>query len=218
VLRHNLRNDLNVIHGYARWVQEQSSQFDSACAKILATVDRMTRYTEQASRIKRITDGETLVRTYDVTELIPRMLDDHPQVTDDVDLSVSLPNSAPVTANHMFESALAEVVTNAIEHNDAETPRLAIDVRTVDGANRTVEISVSDNGPGIPDEEVEPLRDGTEGPVVHLSGLGLWFVAWTIRHTGGTLRFEPNDWGGTTVRLRVSEISEHLDPIHAFVS
>jgi len=212
VLRHNLRNDLNVVRGYTRWIETQSEtdRVDSACAKVLGTVERMTRYTEQASRIRRITGCEATTWTYELTELIPALLEAHPWVTSDVDLSVSLPDSATVTANHMFRPALEEVLTNAIEHNDATQRRVAIEVRS---AGERVEISVSDNGPGIPDHEITPLREGEESPVVHPSGLGLWFVAWTIRHSNGTLRFETNDWGGTTVRIRVFEAAADAAPV-----
>jgi signal transduction histidine kinase len=204
VLRHNLRNDLNVIQGYTKRLLErlETTQRDSECEKILETAEQMERYTEQATRIKRITEGEDLLQSYDLTELIPRLVD-HPRVTDDVAVSVSVPDSATVVANRMFEAALREVVTNAIKHNDSETPRIAITVLPAAGPSHVIEIQVSDNGPGIPDGELKPLQEGKEEPVVHLSGLGLWFVAWTIRQSDGTLDFEGNEEGGTTVRIQV---------------
>ena len=66
-----------------------------------------------------------------------------------------------------------------------------------------IEVRISDNGPGIPESELEPLRAGKEEPVVHLSGLGLWFVVWTVRHSGGDIDFETEEQAGTTVILRV---------------
>lgn len=205
VLRHNLRNDLNVIQGYATWLHErlQTEQFASKCGKIIETSERMTRYTEQAARIRGITKGDDLTRTYDLTETIPTLLDRHPQLTEDVDVSTRIPDSARIEANQMFEAAVKEVLTNAIKYTDAETPRIDIDVGPAYGAPDMLEIRISDNGPGIPESEIEPIRTGKEGPVVHLSGLGLWFVAWTVRHSGGEIDFETSEGGGTTVVLRL---------------
>lgn len=209
VLRHNLRNDLNIIQGYTERLREGSETDirDSEWEHILVTVEQMQRYTEQATRINRISEGDELVQSYDLAALTPRLIADHPYVTDDVEVSISVPDSAVVEANHMFEAALTEVITNAVKHNGAETPSIAIAVSPTEGSERAIEIRISDNGPGIPDHELEPLKEGKEGQVVHLSGLGLWFVMWTIRQSGGELDFEANEQGGTTVRIHVPQAS-----------
>jgi signal transduction histidine kinase len=220
VLRHNLRNDLNVIQGYMSRIQTglETAQFDSECAKILETTEQLTRYTEQANRIKGISEGDNPTRTYDLTELIPRLVADHPRVTSDIDTSVSVPDSATVVANHMFESALTEVLTNAIEHNDSETQRVEIEVLPENGTVHVIEIRVMDNGPGIPNAELKSLREGEEEPVVHLSGLGLWFVSWTIRQSRGRLNFEENEHGGTTVCIQVPRESTDSDRLMPLTS
>lgn len=210
VLRHNLRNDLNIIHGYIKRIHErlENSRNDSECEEIIEVAERMRRYTEQATRIRRITDGDQLIQTYDLAEMVSPIIADHPQVTSDVEISISVPDSAVVLVNHMFESALQEVLTNAIKHNEADVPRIRIEVLPECGSQDMIEISVRDNGPGIPNEELEPIQDGEDDPLVHLSGLGLWFVAWTVNQSGGELYFEESEHGGTTVRMRVPKALE----------
>lgn len=211
VLRHNLRNDLNVIQGYADLIHEQlpSDKLTPQCAMILDTVDKMTRYTEQATRIKRITDNNGRVQTYDLTETIPQLLDE-PQVSSDIEVSMTLPDRVVIEANSMFEEALRELLTNAIEHNDAETPTITINVNPRSGPLHMVEIRIGDNGPGIPRSELEPLRERKEEQLLHLSGMGLWFVKWTVRHSDGELLFEDGEQGGTTVVIRVPKAPEML--------
>jgi sensor histidine kinase regulating citrate/malate metabolism len=64
-----------------------------------------------------------------------------------------------------------------------------------------VDVEVADQGPGIPDCELEALRSGDERALLHGSGIGLWLVNWLVTFLDGTLRFEGNDPCGTVVTM-----------------
>lgn len=129
-------------------------------------------------------------------------------VNPSVEVSTTLPDHAVIEANPMFSEALEELITNAIEHNDTETPMITIDVSSESGPLPMVEVQIEDNGPGISTSELEPLREGKEEQLLHLSGIGLWFVKWTVRHSGGELVFEDNNQPGTTAVIRVPKAPE----------
>lgn len=86
-------------------------------------------------------------------------------------------NLGSVTASrtHMYQ-LFSNLIDNAIKHNDARKPIIAIEYRGLDetGGHRYV---VKDNGPGIPPDEVErvflPFVSGLDGE----TGLGLTTVA-----------------------------------------
>lgn len=214
VLRHNLRNDLNVIQGYADMLaaERDEEDIDDRCQHILDTVDNMTRYTDQANRIKRLTQQSEEVRTYDLTQLVPRIVTNLSDVTDGVDVTTDVPEQATVEANPLFEEALAELIENAVEHNDAAEPAVSIEVRPDSGPSHLLEVRIEDNGPGIPGRELDPLEAGAENQLLHLSGMGLWFVEWTTRHSGGRLHFEDREGGGTTAIVQVPKAPEMLSP------
>ena len=75
--------------------------------------------------------------------------------------------------------------------------------RRTDGGARDVVVLLRDNGPGIPEDEVETLEQGYETDLKHLSGLGLWLVYWIVDMSGGAIAFEPNDPRGSVVELRL---------------
>ncbi|WP_369685628.1 ATP-binding protein [Salinibaculum rarum] len=79
--------------------------------------------------------------------------------------------------------AFYELVENAISHSNAETPHAEVTV-TADATTATV--SISDNGPGISDQEKRVFAAGTDDPLEHSSGLGLWFAHWLIHYVAGT--------------------------------
>lgn len=203
VIRHNLRNDLNVIQGYAGRIRDADSgdQSRSDLDAIDSTVEKMLRYTEQANRIRQISADNGTTREYDLPALVPSLLDAHPHVSPDVQVTTDLPDGVTVEGSPMFESALSELVTNAITHNTADTPQVSVSVHPEEGRFHMVEIWVEDNGPGLPKLEQETLGDGEEGKLSHSSGLGLWFVKLTAWHSNGKMRLERTDSGGTRVVL-----------------
>lgn len=111
----------------------------------------MTRYTNQAGRINKITESNGYRKTFDLTAVVSRLVDSHPEVTSEVQVLTTLPARATVEANRMFEAALRELLSNAIVHNDKDQTPVSIDVSAEVGPAHMVEIRVSDNGPGIPD-------------------------------------------------------------------
>lgn len=98
----------------------------------------------------------------------------------------------------LFSVVVKEVIENALSHAGPET---TVDV-AVQMTESTIEVTVSDDGPGIPVSELGPVRAGEETPLDHTSGLGLWLVQWGVQSLGGSVSID-SDGSGTTVRLRV---------------
>jgi len=66
----------------------------------------------------------------------------------------------------------------------------------------TATVTVVDNGSGLPSEEQRVIEAGTEDPLEHGSGLGLWFAYWLITYVGGTIDITA-DHDGTEIRVTV---------------
>jgi PAS domain S-box-containing protein len=198
-LRHNLRNDLNVILGHG---------------ELLADADTLsTRQREWADRIvaatNRLMEKSDTARTYSALlasdeEPSPRDLSDI--VTDavrtvraahpDVEIDIDVPDTCPIQARKGVTHAVEELIENAARHNDAASPWLRIRIRNADGPRLVIE----DNGPGIPDLEIESLERGGETALSHSQGIGLWLSKWVIEEVDGQLAFETTDTG-TRVRV-----------------
>ena len=69
-------------------------------------------------------------------------------------------------------------------------------------AGDEVEIRVRDDGRGIEEMEAAVIADGTETPLEHGAGLGLWMVNWIVTRYGGSFQVATGDDGTVaTVRL-----------------
>lgn len=62
-----------------------------------------------------------------------------------------------------------------------------------------VEMSIGDDGPGIPETELASIRAGNETELQHGRGLGLWQLRWGVEKLNGDFSFETDN--GTTIRI-----------------
>ncbi|WP_137286824.1 sensor histidine kinase [Halorussus salinisoli] len=116
---------------------------------------------------------------------------DHVAETFDATVTTDLPERAPAAANDAVQSVVNNLAENALEHNDADDPRVELAVTNCD---ESVRLRVADNGPGIADsrkpEHFEP-NDGSR------HGGGLHLMETLVESYGGEVRVEDSDAGGT---------------------
>jgi len=194
VLRHNLRNEMNVVYGYADQLEN-----GEAAARIQKKAMTMVNLGDKAREIDRILDDEGDDESVGVEDIIEVELDRARNAHPDVAFEVVCPETdrrVPRTVGPV----LRNLVENAAKHNERDDPVVSVAVRLDD---ETVVVEVADNGPGIPEAEQAVLRTGEETPLQHSSGLGLWLVNWGVQTMGGSVTVEPRDEGGTLVRLEV---------------
>ncbi|EJN58785.1 histidine kinase N-terminal 7TM domain-containing protein [Halogranum rubrum] len=199
LLRHNLRNDLNIIVGHARDLHDGD---DSVPTTTRTEVIERTasQLVSQADKLGRVVHGIDVEHheTVDVAESVAEAVDEVRETTD-ADISVTIDQHAQVAAGPLLRLAVTELVENAVVHNDAADPTVDVHVGPVGDDPTAVAIRVTDNGPGISKYEVDALHLGEEAPLEHTTGVGLWVATWTARRYGGELSFDVDD--GTTVTV-----------------
>ena len=98
-----------------------------------------------------------------------------------------------------IEHALDNLVENAAEHTPGDDATVEVSLaRSADG----VEITVEDDGPGIPENELTVLERGSEEVLDHGSGIGLWIVTMVVEEIDGTIQYD-TDGSGTTITLSI---------------
>jgi len=152
---------------------------------------------ERARAVDRIVSRAFDPEPVGVRETVRGTLERLP-VREGVTVETAVPAAASVVTDRAaFRAAVAAALDNAVEYADGE---VSVTARR-DGDAVVVEIT--DDGPGIPDAELEALHRGTETELRHGRGLGLWQLRWGVDELNGTLSFDTAD--GTTVRMRVPD-------------
>jgi len=199
VLRHNLRNEMNVVHGYANKLDTDGEAVDHIQEKAMRMVD----LGDKAREIDRILDDGVAGDPMPVDDMVDveaeRARETYPGTEFVVDVA-----DQPVTVSRTLGPVLRNLLENAAEHNDAADPRVTV---TVTRDDNTVAIAVADNGPGIPEGERSVLRTREETPLEHSSGLGLWLVNWGVETMGGSVSLECPADGGSIVTVEIPTAS-----------
>lgn len=220
MLRHNIRNDINIISGYIDMVHEElqsegpKGQLDRARERS----HQIATLSEKIRILGEIDIAEGPNGTSDLAALAEESLED---VRDRHDramtFEVDVPDRAPVRATPAIRHAITELIDNAVEHahsgdTDSDEP-VSVGVSRQNG---TVELTVVDDGPGIPPHEIAPLEAENESELRHMSGVGLWIAKWLCEVHGGTIEVETGD-GGTKATL-VFPAATREDPLQRAVS
>lgn len=203
ILRHDIRNSANVITARADLLEEGHSDAEANAEVIRRRAQNLSKIGEKARWAQQLVTDDTEHQAIDVSSLVAEQLDRYRQQYPEAEIDATVPDGLSIHASPLVTSALTNILDNAIEHNDKDTPRVDVSVATVpaDGTE-VVELAVADNGPGIPDEQLAVLERGYETSLKHTNGLGLWVVNWIVTESGGEIRFEENDPEGSRVCLR----------------
>ncbi|MFD1588428.1 ATP-binding protein [Halorientalis brevis] len=211
VLRHNLRNNLDAVRGFAEVLSDGSLDDPTDVAsRIQRTATDLAEIGETVERADRVMTQDTLtLQQVDLETLCDAVA---AAIRERYDCQITVVTTAtdPLvrTDRAVLRMPLFEVVENAVEHSDADVPTVTIEISR---AGDSGQIAVRDDGPGIPDREQAVLLDGEETPLRHGKGVGLWFVSWAITRLGGDLSFEDVADAGSEVRLTVPDRAEGTD-------
>jgi signal transduction histidine kinase len=208
ILRHDIRNGVNVVAGNARRLHEQLED-PELLSQLRQIENRAESLTEISQKVAAVSDlfesDQAEPPVIDLGAMLQEVAAEFEQAHPEATVSVGVREGVTIRATDQLRVAIRELVENAIVHNDRSEPRVEIGVeRYAQGdPSSWIEISVADNGPGIPKNERATLQLDEETPLVHGTGIGLWVAYWVTASAGGELTFDIDDGRGSTVTLRL---------------
>jgi two-component system, OmpR family, sensor histidine kinase PrrB len=140
---------------------------------------------------------------FDITELLDRAAHDALRIYPDVEVSlVPSPTVLMVGLPTGLRLVIDNAIANAVKHGGASKIQL-----TVSSSGEGVEISIDDNGTGVPEEERTAVFERfSRGSTASRSGsgLGLALVAQQAELHGGTASLHASPLGGTRLLLKLA--------------
>ncbi|MGQ3328502.1 ATP-binding protein [Halorubrum sp. FL23] len=204
VLRHNFRNDLNVVIGFTERALESTDDPTRATElqRVVDTAERLLRVGETSRSVERLLADRPAPGPIDLADAVDEaLLSLSPDLRRSADIEVDVPDGITVSAIGYLAEAIEELVDNAIRHNDAERPQVEITAAKLPSES-WASLVVTDDGPGMPAAERAVLT-GEETPLEHASGLGLWYVNWIVGTGGGGFDISESKTGGTRVEMEL---------------
>lgn len=208
ILRHDVRNDLNVVIGMLDLLEDE---VDGEGQEFLERADRAAsdavELTDEARRFVEVVGDED--RELEPTSVADVLTDQATYLRDTFPEALTLVEGpltdVEVLADEMFPTVIRNIMTNAVQHNRGEEPivRLSTDVR-----RNSVVIAIADNGPGVPDEMKESIfgrgnhDDDTGG-----TGIGLYLANVLVDAYDGEIWVEDREPTGAKfcIELQVAD-------------
>ncbi|MFB6175599.1 MAG: GAF domain-containing protein [Halobaculum sp.] len=202
VLRHNIRNDLNVIRGRAELVTKTGGrECIEHAERILQMSDELLTTATHAKEIRDVIDRRDDRRTLDVSNCVEKAVASVRSEHQAAEITLDATTNTEATVHPDFERAVRHAVENAVEHGDGTQRPVTVGVSQAD---ERIRVTVDDKGPGISENELAPIRNGEETELRHGSGVGLWIIDRIIEYSGGVVNYETSE-AGTTVRIDLDQ-------------
>lgn len=206
LLRHNVLNGMNVVLGNTEILREYVDEEGAHYLDV--NEERSERIVELIQNVRvlvRSVSGETELKVVDLVPVAHETIASARNAYDGAEFTVDASDQAAAHADELVSAVFENLVANAIDHNDADTPRVEV---TIERNSASIRITVRDNGPGIPDEFKEQYfgpgeqDDGSIG-----QGLGLYLVETLVDRYGGDVWVTDNEPRGAvfTVELPAAE-------------
>jgi len=211
ILRHNLRNWLNVIIGRTEALDESLDvDVRPHTSRIRSAADHLVTLSDDARRSEQL-DGQLTVEPVSLGATVEAGIERvAAETTADAALTdVTLPSDVAVYANAELTVVVEILLRHGVDVVD-EPAEIAVAVRPAGHVVRTV-ITVPDGG--TLHEKLQVLAHERETQLDHLDGVDLWVAKWLVTEFGGSLTSREVVDGGSQVCVELARAESAVDSL-----
>lgn len=210
VMRHDIRNDLQLVGAYASLLEDHVDEDGEAYLEVIrestesavALTTTVRDLAEVMLREDAQQSGIALDRV--LSQQVEEVRSAYAEAVFTVEGAFP---EATVVADDMLGSVFRNLLRNAVQHNDKTPPKVDVSA-AVDEEADVAEVRIADNGPGVPAEHRDEIfGKGEKGLDSPGAGIGLYLVRSLVETYGGDVWVQGNEPEGAVfaVRLPVAE-------------
>lgn len=201
VFRHNVRNRLTAIDGYADAVarRDEDNVYGEELRRISESSAQLLAHTEKAIKLRALMNSDAELERRDLATLVRKYVEEIDETTS-ATVTADLENGVLVECHPQAEEAICELLDNAVRHTDEANPQIRVRVKTTQDNGV---LCIEDDGPGIKQGETQALDRGSETDLSHGSGVGLWLIDLVALKSNGSFNLtDSSELGGTRAELQ----------------
>lgn len=201
ILRHNVRNEVNVIANRAELLRNDvaNDRISEDLKTIEDTALRLATISDRTQHTKSLlTEGPTSATTLHLPECLETPIERVRAAAPDAMITLEGENDTCllIEAPATFPTAVGDVVEQIVATN---SDSVHVDVRVFQEpiqngtSDDSVIIVIDDDGDGLPESDLQAVEDEEETPLRHGEGLSLWSLKWLVKRADGKLDTHPDD-------------------------
>lgn len=207
IVRHDIRNDMAVVNGWAELLKDHvDEEGEEYLRKVLDSGERIIELTETAREYADLVSNDSpTLEPKSVHSVLDTELSLREESFPDAEfVRGDIPPDVEVVANGMLSSIFRNLLNNAVQHNDKDTPVVEVSCEVRDD---DVVVRVADNGPGLPDDLKEVVfGKGEKSLGSSGSGMGLYLVNTLVTEYGGDVWIEDNEPDGAVFVVELPRV------------
>jgi PAS domain S-box-containing protein len=205
VLRHNLRNRMNVIIGHAERLQATADGETADTGEAIADSARsLLTISERINEFSSVIDeNKREHRPCDVAAVLDRIADGLRTTYPAATIRLDSPETVRACGDALLPAALEEFLELALD-DTAGPPDIEV---VVTSEADWVTVALHDHGRTIAPSDLASLRKERETATEHPQGIGLWIVRWAVLYSDGELTVD-EDGDDVCVRIRLHAADE----------
>ncbi|ARS89881.1 ATP-binding protein [Natrarchaeobaculum aegyptiacum] len=228
LLRHEVLNSIQIVDGHASLLlaEEDDHETRERLETIRSETQSLAVVVDDVRAMLEANQEPDRSSTVDLVPLLEDVVSTARTTQPEAVIETSIPGTMPVRGNEGLRWVFSNLLENAIEHNDAETPRVSVTVtvddgapvhvdatgatngnRTTDAAAETVTVVVADDGPGIPPEIQDTLFERRSSN----HGLGLYLAHILAARYDGRVDLAKTGPDGSTFTVTLPRVDADLD-------
>jgi signal transduction histidine kinase len=186
LLRHTLRNDLNVVLGQADLIDDEFPEAAARTEIIHRVGNQLLKSAEKEREIIDLLTDQQWREPVDIRQLVVTGVETVRERYPDCVVEVGTLEPAVVQGRPELEQAITELLENAVQHCEDANPGVQVRLRQ---AGDDAELVIEDGGEPIPAIEADVLTGDHDEMtnVYHSSGLGFWLVYWAVELSNGEI-------------------------------
>ncbi|GAB7014185.1 PAS domain-containing sensor histidine kinase [Halolamina salina] len=200
LLRHTLRNDLNVVLGEADLIDDEFPEAADHTETIHRVGNQLLQSAEKEREIIDLLTDQRWREPIDIREAVGTSVGTvHERYPDSV-IEVETLEPVVVQGRPELERAITELLENAVQHCEDANPAVRVRLRV---RGDRAELVVEDDGEPIPAIEADVLTGDHDEMtnVYHSSGLGFWLVYWAVELSNGEISVDTSADRGNRITV-----------------
>lgn len=196
LLRHNVLNGMQIIMGNTDLLREH---VDEEGQHLLDTneqrAETVVELIQDVRTLTKSVSGELSRKPVSLSSTLREEVDVARTTYPDATVEADIPDGVTVYADDLLDAAVENLLSNAVEHNEADDPHVAV---TVEKRPDRAVVRIADDGPGIPESRKDAVFEpGEQGEGSVGQGIGLYLVSTLVERYGGDVGFEDGELEGS---------------------
>lgn len=210
LIRHEVLNGVNVIHGRAELLEldlPESAGAQDHVEPIIRRSEEIESVVKEVRAVMESVHDEPSLERRSLREVMSAEVEKVRDVNPNASVRLDVSGDVYVRADDTLGLVFGNLLTNAVEHTDSDSPTVTVSAQT-DG--EAVTVAVSDDGPGIDPDVRDGLFDRPDGGTGD-HGFGLFLVGHICERYGGDIELTDTGPDGTTFTVRLPAAAETPD-------